>query len=70
MNTDPTARLDWSLYVDCPKCEESNDMAGSEHDSEHQIAKHIFSNAWDKLDGWEVTCSGCGNEFKIKTVEY
>ena len=31
----PTARLEWSLYVSCPKCELSNDLADPEHDGEH-----------------------------------
>lgn len=73
MNTQPeapTAQLDWSLYVYCPKCERGNDLADPQHDTDHDIARHIFSNAWGKLDGWEVTCEGCGHEFKIKKVEY
>ena len=66
----PTARLDWSLHVDCPKCGGSNDLASCQHDVEHDIARYIFNNAWDKLDGWEVTCDGCGHEFEIERVEY
>lgn len=66
----PTASLDWSLYVDCPKCEWANDLADPQHDTEHDIARHTFSNAWDKLRGWEVKCDGCGHEFKIEKVEY
>lgn len=65
-----TARLEWSLYVDCPKCDKSNDLADSEHDAEHSISLHIFSNSWDKLEGWEVTCQHCGHEFKLEKVEY
>lgn len=66
----PTAMLDWSLHVDCPKCSVSNDLARWQHDQEHTIAGHIFTNAWDKLEGWEVTCEGCGHEFTIDRVEY
>ena len=66
----PTARLEWSLYVDCPKCSESNDLADSQHDTEYAIARHVFNNEWDKLQGWEVTCEHCGHEFTIKKVEY
>lgn len=66
----PIAHLDWSLHVDCPKCKEDNDLADSKHDTEHDIARHIFSNAWDKLNDWEVTCEHCGHEFKIKEVIY
>lgn len=66
----PTALLEWSLYVDCPKCSESNNLAGSQHDTEHEIAHRIFTNEWDKLQGWEVTCEHCGHEFTIEKVEY
>jgi phage terminase large subunit GpA-like protein len=66
----PTALLDWSLRVDCPACDEGNDLASGEHDSEHDISRHIFTNAWDKLSGWEVICEHCGHEFTIEKVEY
>lgn len=66
----PTATLTWNLYVDCPQCGKSNDLAGGHHDTDHGIAKRIFTNAWDKLDGWEVECEHCGHEFQIERVEY
>jgi hypothetical protein len=66
----PTALLDWSLHVDCPKCGESNDLARAQHDCEHDIARRIFTNDWDKLEGWEVTCEHCEHEFTIERVEY
>jgi hypothetical protein len=66
----PTALLDWGLYVDCPKCELSNNLASWRHDVEHDIARRIFTNKWDKLAGWEVTCEGCGHEFLLGGVEY
>lgn len=66
----PTALLDWGLYVDCPKCSRSNNLASSLHDGEYTIARHIFHNDWDKLRNWEVTCEGCEHEFKIERVEY
>lgn len=66
----PTATLNWSLYVRCPKCESLNDLSDPEHDTEHDIARHLFTNDWDKLKGWEVTCESCGHEFKIEKVEY
>lgn len=68
--TQPVAQLDWSLHVECPKCEEDNDIAGPEHDSEHTIAQAIFTNAWDKLEGHEITCEYCGHEFTLARVEY
>lgn len=66
----PIAILDWSLRVECPKCEEENDLAGVKHDAENNIGLHIFTNAWDKLNGHEVTCEHCGHEFTIEKVEY
>lgn len=66
----PTANLEWSLYVHCPKCEWANDLADPKHDTEHDIARYLFTNQWDKLNGWEVNCEGCGHEFKIEKVEY
>lgn len=70
MDKQPTALLDWSLYVDCPECELSNNLASCLHDSEYDIARRIFTNEWDKLAGWEVTCEGCGHKFLLDGVEY
>lgn len=69
-NDQPTALLTWSLYVDCPKCRYTNDLAQPHHDSEDIIAKHVFENNWNRLHGWEVKCENCGHDFKIKEVEY
>ena len=66
----PTALLDWSLHVDCPKCGLSNNLASCLHDTEFTIARHIFTDAWDKLEGWEVTCEGCEHEFLLGGIEY
>lgn len=62
------AQLDWSLYVQCPQCQESFDLV--EHDHEHGIAKLIFTNAWDRLKGYEITCPACEHETTIEKVEY
>jgi transposase len=70
MNQKPTANLDWSLYVYCPKCSEDNDLSKSHHDTEGDIARHLFTDDWDRLEGWEVTCEHCGHEFEIEKVEY
>ena len=70
MSENPTALLEWSLHVDCPKCTLSNDLASLRHDVEHDIARRIFTNEWDKLAGWKVTCEGCGHEFLLGSVEY
>lgn len=66
----PIANLNWSLYVHCPKCDEANDLAEPQHDTEASIARYIFNNAWDTLRGWEVECEHCGHEFIIEKVEY
>ena len=66
----PIAYLQWSLTVDCPKCNHYNDLATSKHDCENTIARHIFHNDWHKLQDWEVTCEGCGHEFQIDSVVY
>ncbi len=63
-----TARLYWSLYVDCPKCGETFDLA--DHDDEYTCAKAVFTNQWDLLKGREVTCPKCDHEFKLEKVEY
>ncbi|HQY77381.1 MAG TPA: hypothetical protein PLT54_11630 [Rhodoferax sp.] len=70
MTATSTARLDWSLRVYCPECGESNDLSESHHDTEFDIAKRIFTNAWEKLEGWEVECEHCEHEFTIEKVEY
>lgn len=66
----PTAFLWWSLDVECPECNRSNDLQQSVHDSENTIAQHIFSNAWKKLEGWEVTCEHCDFKFQLAKVDY
>ena len=66
----PVAILNWSLHVTCPQCDKSNDLSDPEHDTEHDIARHIFTNAWDELKGWEVECQHCAHEFTIEKVEY
>ena len=66
----PTALLDWSLHVDCPKCGLDNNLASCLHDAENVIARRIFTDAWDTLEGWEVTCEGCKHEFLLGGVEY
>lgn len=65
-----TAYLEYSVNVDCPKCEESNDITDSEHDTECEVPKALFNNKWDDLKGFDVTCEHCGHEFKIEEVEY
>ena len=65
-----TAYLDWALNVECPKCNDDNDLSDSEHDPENTVSRAIFCGQWDDLKGFEVTCEHCGHEFKLDEVEY
>ena len=66
----PVARLDWSLYVDCPRCDESFDLVDIDDDHDNTLAKKIFTNQWDQVNGHEVTCPYCAHEFTLGGVEY
>lgn len=68
--TQHVAKLNWSLYVECPSCKESNDIASPSHDRDNRISQRIFSNEWDKLKGYELKCEECGHEFELGSVEY
>ena len=69
-NGGPVAQLDWSLYVDCPSCDESFDLADTDHDTDYTLSKKIFNNQWDRVKGHEVTCPHCNHEFTLGGVEY
>lgn len=62
------AYVDWSLYIKCPNCKESFDLA--EIDDDHVFSRAILSNKWDSLVGEDVCCTGCMHDFKIDEVEY
>lgn len=62
------ANLSWSLWIDCPECEESFDLV--DHDDESDIAMEIFNNKWDSLKGYEVMCPECEAEFEIEAIDY
>lgn len=66
----PTARLDWSLRVDCPHCNERFDVVDFDSENDNVIATKIFNNQWDDVAGCEVTCPKCEHEFAIGKVEY
>ena len=63
------ARLSWSLWVDCPECDDET-INLSDVDTDDAIAKAIFNNKWDALIGYEVECPYCGKTFAIEKVEY
>ena len=66
----PIALLDWSLNVDCPSCKEEIDLVEYDSADDYHIAQKIFSNAWSKLEGFEITCPHCQHEFELGKVEY
>jgi len=63
------ATLSWSLDIECPKCNEDNDLYDTFHNPEDHIAHCIFTNQWDILEGLEVTCEHCGYVFPLDKVE-
>lgn len=65
-----TASLSWSLDVDCPSCEKILDLSDSPYADDQDIVVAIFSNKWDVLKGYKVTCKFCNHEFKIDEIEY
>jgi len=62
------AILSWHLWIDCPKCKETIDLADCDDDG--WISIPIFNNKWDDLKDEDVACPECGYEFKISEVEY
>ncbi len=64
----PKASLSWSLYVECPNCEEDFDLA--EMDEEGFFSTPIFNNQWDDLKDEDVTCPNCEHEMQLGEVEY
>jgi ribosomal protein S27E len=62
------ALLSWSLWVDCPECDDETICLCD--GSDNTIAKAIFNNNWDNLKGHEVECPYCGKTFAIEKVEY
>lgn len=65
------AFLDWSLDIDCPHCGKEVDLVQYEADTgDYDIAKLVFTNRWDALEGWTVECPHCERDFNIDKVEY
>ena len=70
MSEKTPATLTWHLFVDCPHCDELIDLAGPDYDGEGYVPRCLFSNAWDKLDDYEVECNKCGEEFLVLEVRH
>ena len=65
---EPLAFLYFSLYVNCPHCDERMDL--SENDPEYIVANALFNNRWDDLNGYDTVCPKCGTDFQIEKVVY
>jgi len=66
--SDIKAQLDYSLKVDCPKCQSSFDLLDQEEDREFSIP--LFNNRWDEFKGKHVICPKCDEEFTLDGCEY
>lgn len=66
----PVARLSWDLYVECPSCGEDFNIVDHDSDNDYSVAKKVFTNGWDKVEGHEVTCPKCEHEFELGGIEY
>jgi hypothetical protein len=64
----PLAQLHYSLYVNCPHCDELMDL--SEKDPDYIIVYALFNNCWDDLNGYDTVCPKCGTDFQIEKVIY
>jgi len=67
---EPTGVLDWSLTIECPKCNEDLDLSSGDYNSDGCISTPIFNNKWDDLKGLEIQCACCEHDFYIKEVVY
>lgn len=63
-----TARLNWTLYIDCPACDAMVDLV--DQDDNQIFATAIFNNKWGSAKGEEVFCDECNHEFKVDDIEY
>lgn len=59
--------LNWNLWVDCPHCGETMNLADVDEDGIY--SSPIFNNQWDDLQGEEIKCIECGKVFTIECVE-
>lgn len=64
------ALLTWSLWIECPWCDESIDLSDIDHGYDHRFAHAIFNNDWAAVNGSDVSCPSCEKEIIIEKVEY
>jgi C4-type Zn-finger protein len=70
MKTESLALLSWSLNVECPHCEEDFDLQEFDHEYDNRFADALFNNRWEDVNGSEVSCPTCNQEFTITKIEY
>lgn len=58
----------WHLYIDCPNCGETIDLAEGDYDVDSQFSKHIFNNDWDAVNV-DVECEYCAHQININEIE-
>ena len=65
------AFIEYSINVDCPHCGEDIDLVDVESNSgDHDISHLVFTNEWDKLEGWDIDCPHCKQSFQLEKLEY
>lgn len=62
------AHLFFSLDIKCPNCHHEFDALDQDYDN--YVSTHLFNNEWDKIKGYNLTCTICKHEFEITKVEY
>ena len=65
--------LGWHVWVDCPHCGETVDLA-DEHDDDYLLSGAVFGckdepPRWDN-PGTEHECSECGEVFALAKIGY
>lgn len=76
-----TARLDISVYVNCPNCESHIDLMDESdtdghclNDEGHVIQQACPDGVWrdehEKFEISHVTCSECKSNFNVKGLEW
>lgn len=63
----PTAYLDFNVWVDCPDCNASLNITDED---DGNFTEKLFGGRWDELQDYDVYCDNCEYEFQIEKVEY
>jgi hypothetical protein len=79
--TEVTARLDISVWVDCPHCDHmldllnETDTGGYDHNEEgHVLSQACPDGCWNEghksFEINDVECSNCNESFNVKELEW